>query len=99
MYKISVMYPFQENFRFNVQYYRTKHLELVERYMKPFGLVRFEVLKGVSGGGDNPAPYVYIGNMYFETLEGYEQAIACSQGALCNDIPNFTNITPGSSDE
>jgi uncharacterized protein (TIGR02118 family) len=94
MYKVSVMYPTQKNGNFDVDYYCTKHLELVEKYMKPFGLIRFEILKGISGGGDSPPPFAYIGNMYFETGDGYEKAIAASKGVLRNDVPNFTNITP-----
>jgi uncharacterized protein (TIGR02118 family) len=94
MYKVSVMYPTQKDGSFDVDYYCTKHFELVEKYMRPFGLLRFEVLKGISGGGDNPPPFAYIGNMYFETRDGYEMAIAASMGALPNDIPNFTNLKP-----
>jgi uncharacterized protein (TIGR02118 family) len=94
MYKISVMYPAQKDSNFDVDYYCTKHLGLVEKYMKPFGLIKFEIVKGISGGGDSSPPFAYIGNMYFETLDGYEKAIAASKGVLRSDIPKFTNVTP-----
>ena len=87
MFKVSVMYPNQEGARFDIDYYRTKH-------MKPFGLFRTEVLKGISGTGGQPAPFVCIGNLYFETVDGYEKGIEASAGALRSDIPNFTNVTP-----
>jgi uncharacterized protein (TIGR02118 family) len=94
MFKVSVMYPSQEGARFDLDYYRTKHMDLVVRFLKPFGLVRTEVLRGISGGGGQPAPYICIGNLYFDTADGYEKGAAASGGALRSDIPNFTNVTP-----
>jgi uncharacterized protein (TIGR02118 family) len=94
MFKVSVMYPNQENARFDMDYYRTHHMELVTRHLTPFGLVRTEVLKGISGGGGQPAPYICIGNLYFDTADGYEKGGAASGGALRADIANFTDIAP-----
>ena len=94
MFIVSVMYPNQEGARFDIDYYRTKHMDLVTRHMKPFGLVRTEVLKGISGTGGQPAPYICVGNLHFETADGYEKGISASGGELRGDIPNFTNITP-----
>jgi uncharacterized protein (TIGR02118 family) len=94
MFKVSVMYPSQEGARFDLDYYRTKHMDLVVRFLKSFGLVRTEVLRGISGGGGQPAPYICIGNLYFDTADGYEKGAAASGGALRSDIPNFTNVTP-----
>lgn len=94
MFKVSVMYPNQEGARFDVDYYRTTHMHLVRKHMQPFGLVRTEVLRGISGTAGQPPPYICIGNLYFETADGYEAAIAASAGALRADIPNFTDVTP-----
>ena len=94
MFKVSVMYPNQEGARFDVNYYCTKHMDLVRKHLQPFGLVRTEVLKGVGGTAGQPAPYICIGSLYFETADGYEKGIAASGGALRADIPNFTNVTP-----
>lgn len=94
MYKVSVMYPNQPGTRFDLTYYCTTHMDLVRKLMQPFGLVRTEVLKGVSGGGGQPPPYVCIGNLYFETAEGYEKGVAASGGALRADIANFTDTSP-----
>lgn len=56
MYKISVMYPNQKAVRFDFNYYQTKHMDLVKKHLKPFGLIKADVEKGISGGGDQPAP-------------------------------------------
>ncbi|MBM4312599.1 MAG: EthD family reductase [Deltaproteobacteria bacterium] len=94
MYKVSVMYPNQKDCRFDLEYYRTKHMALVERHMKPFGLLRTEVLRGISGGDGQPAPYVCIGNLYFDSADGYQRGGVASGGALRADISNFTDVAP-----
>jgi len=94
MFKVSVMYPNEKGAKFNFDYYRTKHMELVQKHLKPFGLIKTGVDKGVSGGGDAPAPYICVGNLYFEAREGYEKGIAQCGPILRGDIPNFTTITP-----
>ena len=94
MYKVSVMYPNQEGARFDFDYYRTKHLGLVRKHLEPFGLMKAEVERGISGGGDQPAPYLCIGCLYFRSREGYEKGISGAGSILREDIPNFTNIVP-----
>ena len=76
MFKVSVMYPNQSNARFDFNYYKTKHMDIVKKHLKPFGLIKTDVDKGISGGGDQPAPYICIGNLYFESREGYDLGIA-----------------------
>jgi uncharacterized protein (TIGR02118 family) len=94
MYKVSVMYPNQEGAEFDIEYYRTTHMQLVEKHLKPFGLVKTGVDKGISGGGDAPAPYICMGHLYFDTREGYDNGTAEVGTILRGDIPNFTDIAP-----
>jgi len=86
------MYPNQIGSRFDLEYYRTTHMALVEKHMKPFGLRRAEVLRGISGGGVQPAPYLCIGNLYFDSADAYEKGGVASGGVLRVDIPNFTDV-------
>ena len=94
MYKVSVMYPNQQGARFDFEYYRTTHMKLVAAHLKAFGLVKTGVDKGVSGGGQDPAPYICIGHLYFETREGYDKGISEAGSILRADLSNFTNTTP-----
>jgi uncharacterized protein (TIGR02118 family) len=94
MYKVSVMYPNREGATFDFEYYRTTHMDLVDKHLKAYGLVKTGVDKGISGGGDQPAPYICIGHLYFETRDGYENGIAEVGSILRGDIPNFTTLTP-----
>jgi len=72
MFRVSVMYPNQEGVKFDIFYYRTKHMELVKNLLKPFGLIKTEVDRGVSGGGNLSAPYVCVGHLYFDSRDGYD---------------------------
>ena len=94
MYKVSVMYPNQKAARFDFHYYQTTHMDLVKKHLKPFGLIKTDVEKGISGGGDQAAPYICIGNLYFESRDGYDMGIAEAGPMLRGDISNFTDITP-----
>ena len=94
MYRISVMYPNHEGIRFDFNYYRTKHMELVKKLMKPFGLIKTEVDSGISGGGGQPAPYICIGYLYFEAKDGYDRAVAEVGSIARGDIPHFTDAKP-----
>jgi uncharacterized protein (TIGR02118 family) len=94
MYRVSIMYPNQEGAEFDFEYYRTTHMQLIEKHLKSFGLVKTEVDKGISGGGDEPAPYICTGHLYFKTRDGYDSGIAEVGSVLRGDIPHFTTIVP-----
>jgi uncharacterized protein (TIGR02118 family) len=94
MFRVSVMYPRQEGGKFDFDYYQKKHMELVKKHLEAYGLVKTEVDKGVSGGGDQPAPYLCIGHLYFKSKGGYDKGIAEAGPILRGDIPHFTNVQP-----
>lgn len=94
MFKVSVMYPYEKGAKFDFDYYLTKHMALVEKHMKPFGLIKAGVDQGLSGGGDTPPPYICVGHLYFDSRNGYEKAIAQAGPILRGDIVNFTTIKP-----
>lgn len=94
MYRVSVMYPNEPGARFDHDYYRTTHMALVREHLGPHGLVRTGVDRGVSGGGGERAPYICVGYLYFETADGYDNAVKAAGSVLRDDIPNFTNVRP-----
>ena len=81
MIKVSVLYPSGDNATFDMEYYKTTHMEIVDRTMKPS---RWEIESGVDG------PYIAIGNLYFESMEAMRAGMGGAGEALA-DIPNFTN--------
>jgi uncharacterized protein (TIGR02118 family) len=69
-------------------------MNLVQTHLSFFGLIKTEVDKGISGGGEQPAPYICIGNLYFESRDGFDKGMAEAGALLRADIPKFTNVTP-----
>ena len=95
MIRISVLYPTSEGKKFDVDYYVKTHMKLVRDRLTSFGLVRTEVDKGLAGGAPgSPAPYVAIGHVYFNALEGFQKGMGQHGKEIMADVANYTNIPP-----
>jgi uncharacterized protein (TIGR02118 family) len=95
MVRITVLYPNEAGKKFDLEYYRNRHMKLVTDRLKSFGLIRTEVDKGVAGGAPGaPAPYVCIGHVYFNALADFQKGMGSHGKEIMADIPNYTNIQP-----
>lgn len=95
MIRMSVMYPSGAGKKFDVDYYATRHMDLVKSRWNGMGLVRAEVDKGLAGGAPGaPAPFVAIGHVYFGSLDELQKAVKAHGAELFADVPNFTDISP-----
>lgn len=81
MIKVSVLYPKGDGVTFDMEYYKTKHMEIVNRTMKPS---KIEIDSGIDG------PYLAIGHLYFESQETMGAGLA-DAGEATADVANFTN--------
>src|ERR1044072_9724412 len=92
--KISVMYPYAEGKTFNMEYYETKHMPMVAKFLGS-NLVKYTIEKGLASGIPNqPLPYMAIGTFYVKRLEDYQAAMGPKRDAIRADFANYTNITP-----
>ena len=95
MIRVSVLYTNEAGKKFDADYYRNKHMPLVSARLKPAGLLRYEVDRGLAGGAPNaPAPYVGACHLYFNAVEDFQKGMAAHGQELLADIPNYTNIAP-----
>ena len=95
MIRISALYPNTPDGKFDLDYYAGKHMSLVSDRLKPLGLLRWEVDKGLTGSSpDAPAPFVAAGHLYFNSVEEFQKAFGAHAAELWADVPNFTNIEP-----
>ncbi|MGH2394175.1 MAG: EthD family reductase, partial [Candidatus Limnocylindria bacterium] len=63
--------------------------------LKPFGLIRYEVDKGVAGGTPGAAaPFVGACHIYFNTLGEFQKGMGQHGTELMADVANYTNIPP-----
>ena len=95
MIRVSVLYQNEPGKKFDQPYYVQKHMPMVKAKLGDFGCVRYEVDKGLAGGAPGaPAPFVCIGHVYFNTLEGFQKGMGAHGKEIMGDIPNYTDIPP-----
>jgi uncharacterized protein (TIGR02118 family) len=92
MIKVSVFYPNIEGKRFDMDYYCTKHMALVQQKLGA-ACRRVAVDQGLSGVQPGSSPtYIAMGHLYFDSIEAFQAAFAPQAAAIMADIPNYTDI-------
>lgn len=92
--KVSVLYPSGEGKHFNMDYYANKHVALVTGLLGD-AIVGATVEKGLGGAAPGEkAPYEAMGNLYFESMESFQNSFGPNAAEIMGDVPNFTNIEP-----
>ncbi len=95
MIRVSVYYPNKPEGKFDLGYYSTKHMGLVSDRLKPLGLLKWEIDKGLAGGQPGaPAPFVAIGHIYFNSVDDFQKAFGAHAAEIMADIPNYTDLEP-----
>lgn len=94
MIKVSVLYPNEIGKDFDMDYYCNKHLPMVGNLIGD-ALKGATVEKGLGGAmpGDK-ATFIAMGNMYYNSLEDFQNAFGPNAKEIMGDLPNFTNIKP-----
>lgn len=94
MIRVSVSYPKENGARFDMGYYMGSHVALVKKKFGHHGLVRIEVDEPLDGTAGGPPTIVVIMHLYFETLEGFQQAMKDHGAEVVGDVPNYTDLQP-----
>lgn len=91
----TVLYPAAEGVRFDEAYYTATHIPLVKEAFGPSGLTAVQVLKGLSGAGGAPAPYLMMVNLTFRDAAALQASLGGPRSAeVMADVANFTDIEP-----
>ena len=94
MIKVSVLYPNTDNIQFDMDYYMSKHVPLVNDLLGD-SLSALTVDHGISGGiPGTKAPYHLMAHLEFNNMDDFMSSFTQHGGALNADIPNFTNVKP-----
>jgi uncharacterized protein (TIGR02118 family) len=91
MIKVSVMYPYSPDTKFNHDYYRDTHMPLVKRLMGD-KLIRYSVDKGIPGDGGAPPTYTAIGHLYCDSVESFQAGFGPNSKEILDDVPKYTDI-------
>jgi uncharacterized protein (TIGR02118 family) len=94
MIKVSVMYPNKPGARFDHVYYRDKHMHLMKARLGAACLF-YTVDKGLAGGGPGePATYVGMCHIYFDSVESFQGAFGPHAQEIMGDVANYTDLSP-----
>lgn len=94
MIKVSVFYPNAEGKKFDMDYYCNTHLPLVGELIGD-ALKGATIEKGLGGATPgSQATYVAMGNMYYNSIEEFQNAFGPHASQIMGDLPNFTDIEP-----
>jgi uncharacterized protein (TIGR02118 family) len=90
MIKVSVLYPNSAGATFDMAYYTSKHMPMVQKKVSTCKGIAAE--KGVAGGAPGSQPtYIAIGHLLFDSVESYQQGFQPFAPEILADIPNYTN--------
>lgn len=95
VFNVYTSYPNDEDTEFDLKYYLSSHLPLVQSRWGKAGLQSWQVIK-FSPGADGKPPKARIQTiMVFDTEESFVGALNGPDAAeILGDIANFTNTQP-----
>ncbi len=96
MIKISALYPYSKDARFDMEYYIGKHIPLcVKLFSAHPGYHGVSVERGLTGiaPAEEP-PYLALAHFFFSSVESFQAAFAGNGPALQADVPSYTDIAP-----
>ena len=94
MIKVSVFYPNNDGARFDMDYYRDRHMPMVQARLGA-ACKGIAVEHGLAGATRGSRPqFIAMGHVYFESLEEFEASFGKHAGEFVADIPNYTDVQP-----
>ncbi len=91
---LTILYPYTEGVRWDVDYYRTHHLPLIMRLYGEKAIKRFELRKGAAGQDGGPPAYIGTVNIYINDQKAFDAAGAQHGPTLVADVPHFSSVMP-----
>jgi uncharacterized protein (TIGR02118 family) len=94
MIKVSVMYPYQVDARFDHAYYRDQHMPLVQARMGAACLF-YTVDKGLAGGAPGQPPtYLAMCHIFCDSVASFQASFTPHAAEILADIANYTDLAP-----
>jgi uncharacterized protein (TIGR02118 family) len=94
MIKVSVFYPNNDGARFDMDYYRDRHMPMVQERLGA-ACKGIAVERGVAGGTPGSRPqFIAMGHIYFDSLEEFQSSFGQHAKEFVADVPNYTNLQP-----
>ena len=94
MVKFTVLYPNTPGAWFDHDYYRDSHMPMLKQLVGD-KVKRYTIDRGLAGGEPGePAPYMASCDVFFDSLQDLQQAMAPHRSKIRADLPNYTDQKP-----
>ena len=94
MIKVSVMYPYQAGARFDMGYYRDRHMPMLKERMGDACLY-YTIDSGLGGGRPgSPPAYTAMCHIHCTSVDTFNAAFGPHVKAIMADVPNYTDLQP-----
>jgi uncharacterized protein (TIGR02118 family) len=90
---ITVLYPAKGNDQFDFEFYRNRHIPLIEDILGK-SLHRLELRRGQPSPDGAPPTYIAIISIWIAHWPAYERAMAARAQELIDEVPLFTKVMP-----
>ncbi|KAH7149818.1 hypothetical protein B0J13DRAFT_660576 [Dactylonectria estremocensis] len=95
MATLTFLYPNEPDAQYDLGYYQTFHMPLMQRHWAKYGLKRWSVTKFAPNADGSRLPYVFYGVIELESPEALKAALADAAGEeMANDVKNYSSIKP-----
>ena len=94
MIKVSVLYPNEKGKKFDMEYYCSSHIPMVQE--KLGSVCKDLIIDQGLGGGEpgTPAPYLAMVHLTFDSIEAFQTAYGPHAKTIMADLPNYTDTLP-----
>jgi uncharacterized protein (TIGR02118 family) len=94
MIKVSVFYPNDPGATFDMEYYRDRHMPMVQDRLG-VACKGIAVEHGIAGATPGSRPqFIAMGHIYFDSLEEFQTSFGQHVKEFVADVPNYTNLQP-----
>ncbi|KAL1631728.1 hypothetical protein SLS56_004402 [Neofusicoccum ribis] len=91
---VTVLYPNVSDATFNLEYYLSTHMPLVEKEFGPHGLKGWKVARILGTATGEAAPYSIQCTLEYNAKEEFEASVKNAAGPVLGDVSNFSNKEP-----
>ena len=88
---VYVSYPRTPDIEFNTKYYVEKHMALVDKHWRQYGLKSWTVVQFPEG---DPSGQHTQAVLLWDKDESFEKAMAANIPELMQDLKNYSNVVP-----
>ncbi|KAL9097815.1 MAG: hypothetical protein Q9165_000141 [Trypethelium subeluteriae] len=89
---VTVLYP--TGGTFNMDYYISSHMPMVQKNLGSSGLTGWRVTKNTGTPSGAEPPYAVTCELYLDSLEEFQKGMGTHGSEIMGDIPNFSDKEP-----